>query len=87
MGDVKTTRVVHTKKSSVPRHTDRPQMGAKSTRNFVKTNAVNNIMSVPRKPAPQYVDTALGSCYKLEHSGLVPKYIKKKVSNSHLSGK
>ena len=44
-------------------------------------------MSVPRKPAPQYVDTALGSCYKLEHSGLVPKYIKKKVSNSHLSGK
>jgi len=29
----------------VPRHTDRPQMGATSSKNFVTINAVNNIMS------------------------------------------
>ncbi len=59
-------------------------MGAKSTRNFIATNAVSNIMSVPRKPAIGYVDTALGSRHQLEHSGLVPKYINKKVSGNNL---
>ncbi len=63
----------------MPGHTERPQMGAKSTRNFIATNAVNNILSVPRKPAPTYVDTEAGSKHQLEESGLVPKYINKRV--------
>ncbi len=67
------------RKPPVPGHTERPQMGAKSTRNFIATNAVNNIISVPRKPAPIYVDTSAGSKHQLEESGLVPKYINKKV--------
>ncbi|XP_064401854.1 enkurin-like [Halichondria panicea] len=66
------------RKPPVPGHTERPQMGAKSTRNFIATNAVNNILSVPRKPAPTYVDTEAGSKHQLEESGLVPKYINKR---------
>lgn len=65
------------KKPSVPLHNDRPQMGAKSTRDFIKTNAVNNIMTVPKKPAAKYVDSATGATHSLETSGLVPKYCQK----------
>lgn len=81
-------------------------MGSKSTRNFITTNAVSTIMSVPRKPLAKYVDTAGGATHDLEvsacpqqgvwlpslcvigndchslnlqDSGLVPKYLQKKV--------
>lgn len=66
------------RRPAVPPHTERPQMGAKSSKNFITTNAVTNVMSVPRKPAPKYVDTAGGSRHELEKSGLVPKYVNKK---------
>ena len=59
------------RKPPVPSHTDRPQMGAKSTRNFVTANAVYNVMSVPRKPAAKYVDTAGGTTHDLEVSTIV----------------
>lgn len=45
----------------VPTHNERPQMGTKTTRNFITTNAVTNIMSVPRNPPLKYVDTSKGS--------------------------
>jgi len=53
-------------------------MGIKSTKNFITTNAVENIMSVPKKPAANFVDTKKGDTQPLEISGLVPKYLKRK---------
>jgi len=66
------------KKPNVPSKTDRPLMGIKSTKNFITTNAVENIMSVPKKPASNFADTKKGDTFPLEQSGLVPKYIKRK---------
>ena len=63
----------------VPKHDEKPLMGLKSNKDFVKTNAVENIMSVPKQPAVNFVDTAKGSTHPLEPSGLMPKYTKKKV--------
>lgn len=69
-----------TRKPSVPKQADKPLMGLKSNKDFVKTNAVENIMSVPKKPAANFVDTPFGTTHPLEPSGLMPKYVKKKVS-------
>lgn len=68
----------HPKKPHVPARTDHPPMGVPTKKNFVKTNAIENIMSVPRKPQPTYTDTRHGDKQLLENSGLVSKYIKKK---------
>ena len=62
----------------VPKHTEKPVMGLKSNKNFITNNAVENIMSVPKKPAAKFVDTKDGKTNNLEPSGLVPKYLKKK---------
>lgn len=66
------------RRPAVPNHKDNPQMGTKTTRNFITTNAVNNIMSVPRKPPSKYVDSPKGTKHLVEESGMVPKYTKKK---------
>ncbi|XP_055038076.2 enkurin [Misgurnus anguillicaudatus] len=65
-------------KPPVPARTDRPLMGIHSNKNFIKTNAIENIMALPKKPQPTYADTKKGDKKLLENSGLVPKYIKKK---------
>lgn len=65
-------------KPPVPARTDKPLMGLHTNKNFIKTNAVENIMAVPKKPQPAYTDTKKGDKQPLENSGLVPKYIKKK---------
>lgn len=54
-------------------------MGIKSTRNFIVTNAVENITSIPKKAVPKIVDTRGGDAHPLDSSGLVPRYVKKKV--------
>ena len=66
------------RRPNVPKHTEKPVMGIKSNKNFINTNAVENIMSVPKKPAANFADTRVGSTHPLEPSGLTPKYIKKK---------
>ncbi len=50
----------------MPPAADVPQMAEKSSRNFITTNAVNNILSVPRKPASKYVDKETGATHDLE---------------------
>ena len=62
----------------VPCHTERPPMAAKSGKNFVTTNAITNIKSIPKKPVPKYADTNTGATHHLEESGLTPKYVHKK---------
>ncbi|XP_078147601.1 enkurin isoform X2 [Centroberyx gerrardi] len=65
-------------KPGVPVRTDNPTMGIHTKRDFIKTNALENIMAVPRTQQPTYADTNRGHKQLLEKSGLVPKYIKKK---------
>uniref|UniRef100_A0A671KVG7 Enkurin-like n=1 Tax=Sinocyclocheilus anshuiensis TaxID=1608454 RepID=A0A671KVG7_9TELE len=65
-------------KPPIPARTDKPLMGLHSNKNFIKTNAVENIMTVPKKPQPVYAYTKKGDKQLLEKSGLIPKYIKKK---------
>ncbi|KAL5261722.1 hypothetical protein ACHWQZ_G007430 [Mnemiopsis leidyi] len=65
------------KRPAVPKRDEKPVMGLKSNKNFIHTNAVENIMSVAKKPQPKYVDTPGGTTNNLDDSGLVPKFVKK----------
>eukprot|EP00794_Sanderia_malayensis_P003882 gene3882-4426_t len=66
------------RKVPVPSHAEKPVMGLKSNKNFITTNAVENIMSIPKKAAVNYADTRNGSTHALDPSGLAPKYVRKK---------
>lgn len=66
-----------TKKPPVPLHNDQPLLGLKSNKNFVSQNAVDTIMTVPRKPEKVVVDSRKGTKFNLEPSGLTPVYVKK----------
>jgi hypothetical protein len=67
------------RRPAVPKAKDAaPLMGIKTTKNFITTNAVENIMAVPKKPATNFADTRNGDTFPLEESGLVPKYRTKK---------
>ncbi|KAF7709008.1 enkurin-like isoform X1 [Silurus meridionalis] len=68
---------VQPRKPPVPPRTEAPPAGVHTKRDFVRSNAVENRMAVPRKPQPAYVRTKHGDKELLENSGLVPKYIKK----------
>jgi len=65
------------KRPPVPKIDEKPVMGLKSNKNFINTNAVENIMSVAKKPQPKYVDTPGGTTNNVEDSGLVPKFVRK----------
>ncbi|XP_045156529.2 enkurin-like [Mercenaria mercenaria] len=66
------------KRPMVPAKDDKPLMGLKTTKNFITTNAVQTITSVPKKPEKVYVDTIKGDKNLLVPSGLEPVYIHKK---------
>ncbi|KAG7336427.1 hypothetical protein KOW79_001120 [Hemibagrus wyckioides] len=70
-------RDVQPRKPPVPAKTERPVPGVHSKRDFVRSNAMENIMAVPRKPQPAHTHTKHGDTELLENSGLVPKYIRK----------
>ena len=65
-------------KPPVPRHNEQPLLGLKSNKNFISQNAVDTIMTVPRKPEKNVVDSRKGAKFNLESSGLTPVYVKKK---------
>eukprot|EP00118_Oscarella_pearsei_P012404 m.91348 g.91348 ORF g.91348 m.91348 type:complete len:264 (+) comp36682_c0_seq2:62-853(+) len=65
------------KKPSVPTRKDQPVMGVKSNKNFVKTNAIENMLIAPKKPMERYADTVTGAIHDLAPSGLIPNYVKK----------
>ena len=52
-------------------------MAEKTSKNFITTNAVSNILAVPTKPTPKYVDSPFGAAHNLEGSGLMPLYTHK----------
>lgn len=65
------------RKPSVPRRNEQNKVAAKTEKDFIKTNAIENITSVPRKPKAQYCDTNTGHKNDLLTSGLVPRYTMK----------
>ncbi|KAL4228190.1 hypothetical protein ACF0H5_013624 [Mactra antiquata] len=66
------------RRPNVPQKDDKPLMGLKTTKNFITTNAVQNITSVPKRPEKVYVDTKKGDKNYLEPSGLEPVFTHKK---------
>ncbi|XP_062517672.1 enkurin-like [Corticium candelabrum] len=66
------------KRPTVPTRKDQPMMGVKCNKDFIKTNAVETINSVAKKPSERYADTVKGATHALTPSGLVPKYLQKK---------
>ena len=60
------------KKASVPKRTERPVMGLVSTKNFITANAVENILSVPRK-----VNNEPFFYTKKADYGKIPSYLSK----------
>jgi hypothetical protein len=68
----------------VPSIRDAPKMGARTEKNFVQTNALDVVMTVPKKPERNVVDDRFGDKYPVDPSGLAPKYIFKKVRKFYL---
>jgi hypothetical protein len=68
------------RKPPVPKPDEKPVMGLRTNKNFITENAVQNIMSVPKKPEKAYIDTRNGDKHSLIPSGLEPIYLKKKVN-------
>ncbi|KAJ8396791.1 hypothetical protein AAFF_G00013900 [Aldrovandia affinis] len=66
------------RKPPIPTRTENPQIGMHSSKDFIRNNAIENLLAAPRKPQPIYADTRHGDKQPLECSGLVPKYLKKK---------
>ncbi len=67
------------RKPGVPSIRDAPKMGVRTEKNFIQTNALDVVMTVPRKPERNIVDDRFGDKYPVDTSGLAPKYIFKKV--------
>ncbi len=67
------------RKPPVPSVRDAPKMGARTEKNFVQTNALDVVMTVPKKPERNIVDDRFGDKFPIDPSGLAPKYIFKKV--------
>ncbi|XP_027013636.1 enkurin [Tachysurus fulvidraco] len=68
---------VQPRKPPIPAKTERPVMNVHTKRDIVRSNAVENIMAVPRKPRPAQAYTRHGDKVLLENSGLVPKFTRK----------
>lgn len=66
------------KKPSVPRANSSSKRVEKSSKDFISSNAIENICSVARKPQASYVDTKMGHRNDLITSGLVPNHSLKK---------
>jgi len=65
-----------TRKPPLPQEQNKPS--APTQKDFIRTNAIENITSVPRKPKSQYCDTKNGHKNDLITSGLVPRFTLKK---------
>merc|ERR1712066_422799 len=65
------------RKPPVPTRNEQNDPAAPTEKDFIKTNAIENITSVPRKPKAQYCDTNTGHKNDLLTSGLVPRYTMK----------
>merc|ERR1719223_66819 len=65
------------KKPAVPRHNEQPLLGLKTNKNFISQNAVDTIMTVPRKPEKNMVDTRNGKKIQLGNKWLTTSLCQK----------
>jgi len=72
-----TTSKKQSRKPKVPTRYEQNKVAEKTEKDFIKTNAIENITSVPRKPTAKYCDTKFGNTNDLLTSGLVPRYTMK----------
>lgn len=73
------------KRPAVPRRSEKPVMGLMTEKNFVVANAVDNILSAPRRKAPD--PPPLGAVAQHSAYGKCPKYLektKKKLAEEQL---
>lgn len=68
-------------KAQLPLQSDRPLMGIQSEKNFVTANVAEAIMAVAKKPLHACVDQRRGEKFLLDDSGLVQRFLKKKVGS------
>lgn len=54
-------------------------MGTRTEKNFVQSNALDVVMTVPKKPEKNIVDDRFGDKFPVDPSGLTPKFLFKKV--------
>ena len=59
-------------------------MGTRTEKNFIQSNALDVVMTVPKKAERKLVDDRFGDKFSLDPSGLTPKYLLKKVFFVHL---
>lgn len=63
-----------TRKPAVPTRHEQNRVAETTEKDFIRTNAIENITSVPRKPTAKYCDTNTGHKNDLITSGLVPRF-------------
>merc|ERR1712183_1253756 len=54
------------RKPAVPKNTEKPLIGVETKKDFVKTNAIEDIMSVAKRPTRKYVDSRKGTGRTME---------------------
>lgn len=59
------------KKAPVPLHNERPAQGEKTNKNFIVSNAIENILSMPKKPREDV------NWMKKKDFGRTPEYIER----------
>ena len=70
------------RKPKVPTRYEQNAVAAKTEKDFIKTNAIENITSVPRKPTAQYCDTNTGN--KNDLHNVLEKHEKYKLTQGHV---
>ncbi|CAF3292707.1 unnamed protein product [Rotaria socialis] len=66
------------RKPPVPSIRDAPKMGTRTEKNFIQTNSLDVVMTVPKKPERNTVDDRFGDKFPVDQSGLTQKYVLKK---------
>eukprot|EP01137_Pigoraptor_chileana_P021779 Opistho-2@85902 len=64
------------RRPAVPKHSEKPLMGTVTNKNFIVTNAIDNILAAPKKPADDYFDYRTKKDY-----GKVPGYMTRRADN------
>lgn len=68
-------------KPQLPPQSDRPLMGIHSEKNFITANVAEAIMAVAKRPLHACVDQRRGDKFLMDGSGLVQRFLKKKVGS------
>ena len=77
--DALSSKDLQPRKAPVPRAHDAPKMAVRSEKNFIQSNALDVVLTVPKRAERKFVDDRFGDTFSLDPSGWTPKYLMKKV--------